>query len=266
VHVGLGEQLSLFTFFIMPYGLYMSAEGAHAQSMRLDVIANNLANVDTTGFKRELSVFKARYAEAIEEGLIPPNEGNLENIGGGVEFLATVTDFGEGPLKNTKNRTDLAIEGEGFFVVQKNDEQLLTRAGNFVINANGELQTQQGYPVMSEAGGPIVINPADNDWEFNRQGQLRQGGAMTPLAIVKPTSYNDLVKVGENLFRPLAEPEPVPLPERRLAPGYLEGSGVKATTEMTSMIEASRLFQANIQMMRTQDEMISGLVNRAMRV
>ena len=79
-------------------------------------------------------------------------------------------------------------------------------------------------------------------------------------------SYNDLVKVGENLFRPLAEPEPVPLPERRLAPGYLEGSGVKATTEMTSMIEASRLFQANIQMMRTQDEMISGLVNRAMRV
>jgi flagellar basal-body rod protein FlgF/flagellar basal-body rod protein FlgG len=234
--------------------------------MRLDVISNNLANVDTTGFKRELAVFKARYAEAIEEGLIPPGEGNLENIGGGVEFLETVTDYGEGPLKHTQRRSDLAIMGEGFFVVQKGEDQLLTRAGNFVVNANGELQTQQGYPVMSEAGSPVVINPADTDWEFNRQGQLRQGGALQPLAVVKPTSYARMVKVGENLFRPLSEPEPIPLPERRIAPGYVEGSGVKATSEMVSMIEASRLFQANIQMMKTQDEMLSGLVNRVMRV
>lgn len=250
----------------MPYGLYMSAEGAHAQSKRLDVIANNLANVDTTGFKRELALLKARYAEAIEQGSVSPGRGDVENIGGGVEFLATVTDFGAGPLEHTQNRTDLAIEGDGFFVVQRGEEQLLTRAGNFVVGADGQLQTQQDYPVIGSAGSPVVINPADNDWEFNRRGQLRQAGTLQDLAIVRPNSYGDLVKVGENLFRPLATPDPVPLPERRVAPGYLEGSAVKPTAEMTAMIEASRLFQANMQMMRTQDEMISGLVNRVLRV
>jgi len=244
----------------------MSAEGAHAQTKRLDVIANNLANVDTVGFKRELAIFKARYAEAIEEGLISPGQGDLENQGGGIEFLATVTDFGEGPLKNTGGRADLAIEGEGFFLVQKGDEQLLTRAGNFVVNSVGELKTQQGYSVLGAGGAPIVLNPLDPDWQFNRNGQLRQGGAMQDLAIVRPASNGELIKVGENLFRPQSEPEPIPLPERRVAVGFLEGSGVKAANEMISMIETSRFFEANIQMMKTQDEMLNGLVNRVLRV
>ncbi len=250
----------------MPYGLYISAEGAHAQSKRLEVIANNLANVETVGFKRELAVFQARYAEAIEEGLVPPEEGYLEDVGGGIEFLATHTVFAPGPLRHTKQKSDVAIEGDGFFVVEKEGEQHLTRAGNFQVTANGELRTQQGYAVLSDTGAPVVVNPADATWEITTNGSLRQLGMVQNLAVVRPNSYAELLKVGENLFRPLAEPEPIPLPERRVAAGYLEGSAVNATTEMTAMVEASRLLEANINMMKAQDQMLSGLVNRVLKV
>ncbi len=250
----------------MPYGLYISAEGAHAQSKRLEVIANNLANVDTVGFKRELAVFQARYAEAIEQGLVAPYEGRLEDIGGGVEFLATQTEFAQGPLRHTRQKTDLAIEGDGFFVVEKDGEEYLTRAGNFRVAADGELRTQQGYPVLSDTGAPVVINPADTTWEITPTGTLRQLGAVQNLAVVRPESYAGLLKVGENLFRPLTEPELIPLEERRVAAGYLEGSSVKATTEMTAMVEASRVLEANINLMKAQDQMLSGLVNRVLRV
>jgi len=250
----------------MPYGLYTSAEGAHVQSKRLEVIANNLANVDTVGFKRELAVFQARYAEAIEQGLIPPGNGQIEDIGGGVEFLATETVFAPGPLKHTQQKTDLAIEGDGFFVVQKGSEQYLTRAGNFRITADGELRTQQGYPVLSDTGEPLVVNPQDATWEVTPSGSLRQSGSVQNLAVVRPHSHADLLKVGENLFRPLAEPEPIPVEERRVAAGYVEGSGVKATTEMTAMVEASRVLEANVNLMKAQDQMLSGLVNRVLKV
>ena len=250
----------------MPYGLYISAEGAHAQSKRLEVIANNLANVDTVGFKRDLAVFQARYAEAIQEGLMPPNEGRLEDVGGGVEFLETKTDFAPGPLKHTRQKTDVAIEGDGFFVVEKDGEEFLTRAGNFMVTASGELRTQQGYAVLSDSGMPIVVNPQDDTWQITRSGSLRQLGTVQNLAVVRPNSLDELMKVGENLFRPAAEPEAVPLNERRIAPGYVEGSGVKATSEMTAMIEASRVLEANLNLMKSQDEMLSGLVNRVLRV
>jgi flagellar basal-body rod protein FlgF len=77
----------------MPYGLYISAEGANVQGRRLEVIANNLANVDTVGFKKDLAVFQARYAEGIKQGLVPPDTGAIENEGGGVMSVETVTDF-----------------------------------------------------------------------------------------------------------------------------------------------------------------------------
>lgn len=252
----------------MPYGLYMSADGAHAQATRLEVIAHNLANVDTTGFKRELAVVQSRYAEEIAEGSAMPGLGDLNDIGGGVEVVATQTEFSPGPLKNTGVPTDVAIKGEGFFVVGKDDEQFLTRAGDFHVNARGELVTQYGnqeYSVLDDSFSPIVLD-REAPWEFTPSGEVEQAGGKTSLALVKPQSYGDLARVGENVFRPLAETVPLTTGEREVAPGYLEGSGVQPTTEMTAMIEASRLLEANLNMMQTQDEMLNGLINRLMRV
>jgi len=247
----------------MPYGLYLSAEGAQAQSTRLEVIAHNLANVDTVGFKRELAILQARYAEAIEQGLTTPGSGAIDDMGGGIMVRETKTDYSPGPLKRTEIPTDVAIKGPGFFVVQKGDETLLTRAGNFTLTSRGELITQQGYTVLDDSGSPIVIR--DAQWQISDSGTVQQRSGRQNLALVEPQSLGDLVRVGENLFRPLSDPQALPAADRRVAAGHLEMSSVRATTEMTAMIQASRALEANINMMRVQDQMLSGLVNRVMR-
>jgi flagellar basal-body rod protein FlgF len=251
----------------MPYGLYISAEGANAQSMKLETISNNLANVDTVGFKRELAIFQARYAEAIARGTVAPGGSALENLGGGVEVRGTKTDFSAGPMKNTKNPSDLAIHGEGFFQVQKGEEKFLTRAGNFLVTARGDLVTPQGYPVLNDSGQPVVLNPDIKTFEISDLGEiLQKGSSPQKLAIVKPDSLADLVKQGENLFRCAAEVQPVPDGQRRIAAGFLEGSAVKPALEMTAMIEASRIFEANVNMIKTQDQTLGSLVSQVLRV
>ncbi|NLX95095.1 MAG: flagellar basal-body rod protein FlgF [Rhodopirellula sp.] len=249
----------------MPYGLYLSAEGAHAQAKRLEVVANNLANVDTVGFKRELALFQARYAEAIERGSDTPGSGSIDDLGGGVIVRQTATDYSAGPLKRTMTPTDLAIDGDGFFMVQKDDEVLLTRAGNFQLTADGQLITQQGYPVLNETGSPITIEAANGPWDLSPSGAIRQRGVTQILGIVQPASLGDLAKAGENLFRPLADTEPVATERRHIVNGYLEASAVQPTTELMEMIEASRAVEINMSMMQTQDQMLSGLVNRVLR-
>jgi len=250
----------------MPYGLYVSAEGAHAQSKRLEVISNNLANVDTVGFKRQLAVFQARYAEAVQEGLTPPGSGSIDDIGGGIMVAETKTDYSTGPWKQTDIPTDLAIQGrEGFFLIQKNDETFLTRAGNFQIASDGRLTTPQGYDVLNSAGVPVIVNPFDPTLNIDSAGTLRQAGLVQELALVKPESLGDLVRMGENLFKPLSEPQPLLPRERSVASGFLEQSGVRATSEMTEMVEAARVLEANVNIMKTQDQMLSGLVNRLLR-
>ena len=247
----------------MPYGLYLSAEGAQAQSTRLEIIAHNLANVDTVGFKRELAILQARYAEAIEQGLTPPGTGSIDDVGGGIMVRETKTDYSPGPLKPTGIPTDLAIKGLGFFQVQNGDETFLTRAGNFTLTSTGELITQQGYPVLDDTGTPVVVR--DAQWQVSDSGVLRQASGAQNLALVQPQSPGDLVRVGENLFRPLSDPQPLPAADRRVAVGHLEMSTVKPTTEMTEMIQASRALEANINMMKVQNQMLSGLVNRVMK-
>jgi flagellar basal-body rod protein FlgF len=249
----------------MSYGVYISAEGARAQSLRLETIANNLANVDSVGFKRDLAVLQARYAEEIEQGLDFPGSGSINDVGGGVTVAGTLTDFSPGTLKRTGIPTDMAIQGEGFFVVEKEGQQHLTRAGNFLLDPNGVLKTQQGYPVLNDAGQPINIDPTIGPWQLTPDGGIQQAGNVTYLALVRPESLGDLAKTGENLFVPLAETLGVPPAERRVVGEYLELSGVRPTSEMMEMIEASRAFEANVNLIRSQDQMFGSLVGRLLR-
>ncbi len=249
----------------MPYGLYLSAEGADAQARRMEVISNNLANVNTPGFKRDLAVFQARYAEATIQGLAQPGSGSINDIGGGIELVGTDTDFTSGPLKNTNIPTDFAVRGKGFFVVDRDGEQMLTRAGNFQLTSDGALVSQQGYPVLDSSSNPINIQPEQGPWRLSDDGSIHQAGSVQTLALVQPSSLDQLVKTGENLFRSLSETTPVEISSRRVAGGFLEQSGVSATLETMQLIEASRAFEANVAMIRHQDEMLGGLVNRVLR-
>lgn len=250
----------------MPYGFYLSANGANAQMKRMEVIANNLANVDTVAFKPDVSVFQARYAEAIEQGLVPPNTQGINDVGGGLFIQQTLTNYAGGPLKHTQQPTDVAIEGDAFFMVEKDGERFLTRAGNFRIQSNGMLTTQQGYPVLDPTGQPLAIDPNGGQWEITTKGELLQNGDTRPIGLFQPPSLQGMLKVGQNLYQPSGEPTPLDLDQRRVAPGYLEMSGVEPTLAMTEMITTSRAVEANINLMRQQDEMVGGLIGRLLRV
>ena len=249
----------------MPYGMYLSAAGAHVQSQRLQVLSNNMANVGTPGFKREFAVFQARNSEAIEKGESPAGSRGVNDLGGGVAFKETVTDFSSGPLQETGNPTDMALDGKGFFLVEKDGESFLTRAGNFRFDATGRLMTDQGHSVLSLDRQPISIDP-NQPWTLLNQGVVTQGGGRIPLAIVEPESLGDLMKVGETLFTASGELRDVAGSERHVAGGYLEQSAVEQVTEMVELIETSRAYEANVRMIQNQDSLLSALVNRVLRV
>jgi flagellar basal-body rod protein FlgF/flagellar basal-body rod protein FlgG len=244
--------------------MYISAAGADVQRQRLEVLTNNLANVDTPGFKRELAILQARHAEAIERGVAVAGQGELEDVGGGVQLAETITDFTPGNLRQTGTRTDFAIDGEGFFLVEKDGQQALTRAGNFHFALDGQLQTEQGHSVMSVEGEPVAIDPT-LPWDTLEDGSIEQAGDRIFLALVKPQSLGDLVKRGHNLFSPLAEADPVPNNERRILSGYVEQSTVRPAAEMMQLIETSRAYEANIRLIQNHDNMIGSLVNRVLR-
>ena len=249
----------------MPYGLYISAAGAQAQNRRMEVVANNLANVETVGFKRQLAGFQARYTEAAERGLDLPGNGTLADLGGGVMLRDAPTDFSVGPLKTTQIPTDLAINGDGFFAVQKGNQTLLTRAGNFSFNPEGVLVTQQGYPVLSDSNTPITIDPEAGPWTFQTDGTFVQGGEVQALAVVRPRSLGDLKHAAENLFLPTGPIGQVEPELRQVQTHVIEMSSVKPTQEMMEMIETSRSFECNVNMIRNQDQMIGTLISRVLK-
>ncbi|HYO23949.1 MAG TPA: flagellar hook basal-body protein [Lacipirellulaceae bacterium] len=248
----------------MPYGMYISAEGAQVQAQRLQVIANNLANVETPGFKRDVATFQARFAEAIQQGCDYPGSRGENDLGGGVKVIDTATDFSSSTLRDTGVETDFAVNGDGFFQVRGKDGQAyLTRAGNFTLDAGGRLLTQDGLEVLDDGGGPITLD-SETPWELHPGGRIVQDGAATALGLVRPQSLGDLVKVGGTMFRSLAPVTQTPAEERDIRQGYLEQSGASPTKEMMAMIETTRAFEANTKIIQYQDSMIGGLVNRVL--
>lgn len=250
----------------MPYGLYVSAEGATAQSQRLEVIANNLANVDTVGFKPDQAAFQARFAEAVQEGHAAAGDRSIHDVGGGVKVIETLTNFTAGRLQHTGADSDVAIIGEGFFqVAGDGDDPLLTRAGNFRLASDGRLLTGDGRPVLDSGGSGIQLAP-NLPWSISKDGFVQQGGGAVELAIVQPESLSDLTKVGANVFAARGPVTEIDEAAREVRPGTLELSAANPTRQMMAMIEASRAFEANARMIQTQDAAMQGLVGRLLRV
>jgi flagellar basal-body rod protein FlgF/flagellar basal-body rod protein FlgG len=246
--------------------MYISAEGAQAQSRRLEIVANNLANVDTVGFKRDTPSFQARFAEAIQQGQARAGDKSRSDIGGGVKVIDVQTDYSTGNLQRTGQDYDFAIVGEGFFQVQgPGGEKLLTRAGNFQLDANGTLRAKSGnQPVLDQRGRAVQLDP-NLGWSVSNDGVISQEGSNYVLGMMKPATLGDLVKVGTNQFRSLGQVQPVPPAERQMRQGYLEMSGANSTEQMMAMIETSRAFEANTRMVQNHDSMTSSLINRVLQ-
>jgi flagellar basal-body rod protein FlgF len=239
----------------MPYGMYIAAEGAQAQAQRLEVIANNMANVDTAGFKQDVPTFQARFAEAIQEGLARPHDRSINDIGGGVKLMDVATDYSEGTLKATGGELDLAIDGKGFFLVR----------GDFMLNIDGVLVSQNGQrPVLDQSGALIQMDP-NAPFAVSQDGFITQSGNVFALGMSQPKSLDQLIKVGNNLYESLEKIEPVKLEERNIRQGFLEMSGASPVRQMLAMIETTRAFEANTRMIQNQDSMIGMLVGRLLR-
>jgi flagellar basal-body rod protein FlgF len=249
----------------MQYGMYISAEGAAAQAQRLEVIANNMANVDTAGFKQDVPLFQARFAEAIQRGQAQAGDRSMNDIGGGVKVVGVETDYSPGEMKRTGNELDFAINGPGFFHIRGDDgQQYLSRAGEFQLDSQGRLVTQNGKrPVLDQQGAEIKLS-RDVPFEISNDGFIHQAGNTLAIGLSKPDSLNDMTKIGNNLWQANGTTQPLELKERNIRQGYLEMSGANPVREMMAMIETTRAFEANTKMIQNQDSVLGTLISRVL--
>jgi flagellar basal-body rod protein FlgF len=253
----------------MLYGLYQSAQGIQAQSSRVDVIANNLANAGTSGFKRDLAIFQSNRPYDLDHGGGYDPPGNQNALSGGVSTAQVSTDFSAGPLIKTGSSYDVALTGRGFFQVNDGRQNFLTRNGQFSVSPSGELVSQgSGMQVQSSAGQPIIVPPEAARVEIGDDGMVSWVGSegdrtqLAKLAIVQPPSENQLQKSGNSLYRYSGNVLPAG-PDAQVKQGYIEGSGVKPVSEMVEMIQASRAVEANVNMIKFQDDALDRLLQAA---
>lgn len=283
-------------------GIYTGAAGMVVQQNRLDAISNNLANVDTTGYKRDTAVQKA-FPELLlrrmsDDGVIQfpfrhPPVGSFDSasvigsLGTGVETNEVYTIFSQGSLKVTDNPFDLSLDGKGFFVVDTPYGERYTRNGSFLIGPEGMLVTKQGYPVLGEEG-PIFLKL--NNFIVDEDGVIFENPAFAndPLRLVsmRENDWEDSVRVDRlrlvdvresrylqkqgdsfwNTTRESGDAEIMQGERPKVIQGFLETSNVNAVTEMVQMIEVNRAYEANQKVIQAQDQATSKLINEAIRL
>lgn len=234
----------------MQIGLHAVVMGARQQEKRLEVIANNLANAGTVGFKKEGVHFK----DFIDE--------------------ATYTQYGQGALRQTGQAFDVALRGKGFLRVQSEQGVLYTRAGNLTLNSNNTLVTPEGWPVLGRGGGPIQVSGRDVRIEldgqvFNRPDDEGAGAEYTvvdTLDVVEFGSEVALNRVGRGYFRPRDEnQQPGPVTDVEVQQGAVEEANFNVVEEMARMIDTQRSYEAyykTLQFFQQEDsQVISKLGN-----
>ncbi|NSW82053.1 MAG: flagellar basal-body rod protein FlgF [Syntrophothermus sp.] len=249
-------------------GLYTACSGMLLQLAKQDVIANNLANASTPGFKKDLAVCTAfpdmminRLGEvkvvAGKEEPIPPVA--IGRLGTGAAIQTISTDFSAGAVQKTDNPLDLAIAGDGFFVIQTPQGEKYTRNGSFRIGDDGILTTAQGYPVLGRSG---PINIGDQTFTIDEKGNLLVGDeVLDTLRVVRFENNSELVKTGDDLFTNQSG-TPVDVEDGQVIQGYLELSNVVAVKEMVELISVLRAYEANQKIVQAHDQTLDAAINR----
>lgn len=267
--------------------MYSGVSGMRGFQTKLDVIGNNIANVNTVGFKTGRVMFKDIMSQTIS-GVTTPEEGtvggvNARQIGLGTSIGSIDTIHTGGSAMTTNNPLDLRIDGDGFFLVKLSDDQevpFLTRAGNFQVDALGQLVTADGLLVCNNAGDVLepIVEDGVTAFSISADGtittKLTDGTTATagPIGLAKVTNPAGLEKIGGNLYRvttnAIADGEidagyttPNTNGAGALVVGELEMSNVELTSEFTEMIVAQRGFQANSRIITTSDEVLQEVVN-----
>ncbi|MDR3592271.1 MAG: flagellar basal-body rod protein FlgF [Negativicutes bacterium] len=248
-------------------GIYTAGSGMLAESLRTDVTANNLANADTAGYKKDVAVtkdFQSLLIRRINDGQDQPTIGSL-GTGVMVDEVATIQTTGS--MHPTGNDLDVAIEGNGFFAVQTPNGVRYTRNGSFSLSAQGDLVTKDGYTVLG-TGGPINLADAKQvsiaeDGRVMIKEDLQSSAGDTEAGTLQVVSFADekqLVKEGNSLYRanPGAQQAPANVPVRGRT---LEQSNVNVVSEMVNMITGYRAYEFNAKVVQSHDELLDKAVN-----
>lgn len=229
-----------------------------ALSRELDVVANNIANLNTSGFKGDGSVFEEFIAPTARAG----NAGRADSRVSFVRDRATWTDLSQGPVERTGNPLDVAVNGSGFLAVQTPRGERYTRNGAMQVNASGELVTAEGFQVLGEAG-PITLQPKDRDITISADGTVsvrvgNNASTDTPrgkLRVVDFDKPGQLQKDGAGTFSAPSTVTQQPDKTSRLVQGSVEKSNVRAVVEMTRMIEVTRSYTQVANMISQQADL-----------
>lgn len=260
----------------MMRGLWSAASGMKAQQLNIDNISNNLANVNTTGYKKMRVEFKDLLYENIKQSnLSEEGEGSPVNlqVGHGVMYSATSRNFENGSFESTNNPTDLALDGGGFFKVYNpaTDENFYTRDGSFKLSVDGDtrkLVTSEGYSVLTDDGGEIVLEDGQTDFTVDESGRVTVKTAdgeteeIGTIAIYDFLNPDGLQAVGSNLYKADEKVTGVAIPQEsddiktKVRQGYLEASNVQIVEEMIKLITAQRAYDINSKAIQTADEMM----------
>jgi len=238
----------------MSDGVYQVATGALIQQYRMDILANNLANVHTAGFKEERTHFKLIGAVPIDPlETDTAARASLEPVLLGYPSMDYYINFSQGPLQQTGNPLDLAIDGDGFFNIQTPDGVQYTRKGNFMISEDGDLTTAEGYPVLGHSG---TIQLDSGTITVDGEGHLSvDGSPVDQLRISRFHNPGQLEKVGESLFRSTSgEASALPSESFSIAQGFVELGNVDPVRGMVEMIEALRVFEAYQKVLEAFDD------------
>ena len=254
-------------------GWYTGASGMNAQQNRLDAISNNLANVDTAGYKRDITVSKS-FPELLLrrtnlDGVYQNQFGSADaapvigKLGLGVETNENYIDFSQGSFKSTNTKTDAALSGKGFYVIDTPNGERYTRNGNFLIGKEGILETKDGYPVLGENG---YIYLSDDNISVNEDGiisKVDDGTEIDRFKVVRFDNERYLKKMGESLYSTNDVAGPAHIAEGNERPKFLqeysETSNVNVVNEMVQMIEVNRAYEANQKTITSEDSMMSTL-------
>jgi flagellar basal-body rod protein FlgF len=252
------------------YGLYESASGIMASSHRLDVIANNLANSETVGFKKGVSSFQQRITEAqSDRAQASWSDPLLEGLGGGLLLAPTSIDQSAGEMQPSDNKLDMAVQGDGYFAVDDHGTTRLTRDGRFMLDKNGYLSTADGSGrrVMGADMKPISIDMTKlSATTIDETGQITQGNL--PAGRVGVFAVPDVSKMAPRGAAQFDYPDVqgLKLATGLVRSGFTEQANVDPTTEMAELLDAQRQLDANASMVRMQDETLATLMTQVAKL
>ena len=253
----------------MIYGLYLSATGVVTNSHRQDVIANNIANAETVGFKRDLAMFQERLVESRARGGGPRGRSDpiLDRIGGGVFAQPTKVDHRQGEFEPTDNPLDVAIQGDGYFAVGDGTTTFLTRNGEFGVDAAGKLvlATDPNLAVLDPRGRPITLRPGRPTF-VGKDGVITQDQtAAGRIGLFDVADRAQLTKQGGTLFANAAN-QPLLPGSGVLRSEALERANVDPAAELAELMDTQRQLEANANMIRYQDQTLARLVNEVGKI